>query len=246
MINNETVGLIIPCHNEEQGLKVLLPQVPAEIDDVLVIDNNSSDATAQVAKAHGARVIFELSPGYGQAYRAGFGATVTDIVVTLDGDGQYPIEQVPRLVRHFQQRQLDFLSATRFPLGHSPMSVTRQLGNTLLTATANVLFRKHLSDTQSGMWIFRPVLLPNITLTQAGMAFSEELKIKTIVAGYRFEETHIPYHHRRGTSKLLPMKDGLANLLYLFRLWWQSTPNRDPRKPQHQSKQTKPKGPTQN
>lgn len=218
MINGESVGLVIPCYNEEAGLRGLLSQVPAEIDDVMVVDNNSTDATAMVAAQFGVRVVHEIRPGYGQAYQAGLRHIQTDIVVTLDGDGQYPINEVPRLVRFFQDQKLEFLSACRFPLTSSSMSYTRRLGNWGLTTTTRWLFGVPIRDSQSGMWVFRRQLLERVHPRQPGMAFSEEFKVKVILAGLRFGETHIPYYERAGHSKLATFKDGWANMRYLWQL----------------------------
>ncbi len=218
MILGQTIGLVIPCHDEEAGLRQLLPQVPKEIDSILVVDNNSTDATAAVAQQSGARVITESRPGYGAAYQAGLAAASTDIIVTLDGDGQYPVADVPRLVNIFLERKLDFLSACRFPLPHGSMSPLRQVGNWLLTMATRILFGVGITDTQSGMWVFRRSLFDRIRPREAGMPFSEELKIKVIQAGLKFGEEHIAYQPRQGESKLAPFGDGWKNLTYLFRL----------------------------
>lgn len=218
MMSGHTIGLVIPCHNEAEGLQQLLPQVPKTVDTVLVVDNNSTDETAAVAKNLGATVIFEKEPGYGRAYQAGLAAITTDIVVTLDGDGQYPPQDIERLVRIFLERKLDFLSANRFPLKGQSMPALRQTGNHLLTAAARLLFDYRIEDTQSGMWIFWRKILETVKPTQPGMPFSEELKIKTLQAGFKFGEEHIVYLPRIGTSKLVPWKDGWENLQYLIQL----------------------------
>ncbi len=218
MIRGHTVGVVIPCHNEERGLAAMLPARPAEVDEVVVVDNNSTDRTAAIARAHGSRLVFESQPGYGRAYQAGFAAAQSDILVSLDGDGQYPLEDVPRLVRVFLERDLDFLSGCRFPLSEDSMTFTRKVGNTLLTMAARVLFGVRIADTQSGMWVFRRSLLEVIRPTQSGMPFSEEFKLKVVLAGLRFGEEHIAYHQREGTSTLLPLRDGWQNIRYLLRL----------------------------
>lgn len=218
MINGQTIGLVIPCHNEEAGLRQLLPLVPTEVDKVLIVDNNSTDATAAIAGQHGAPVIKEVRPGYGAAYQTGLTAIQTDIIVTLDGDGQYPVSDVPRLVGIFLEKGFDFLSACRFPLPAGSMPALRQVGNFLLTAVTQILFSVHIKDTQSGMWVFRRSLLQRIQAREPGMAFSEELKIKVMLAGLKFGEEHIVYQPRQGESKLAPFGDGWRILWYLVRL----------------------------
>jgi glycosyltransferase involved in cell wall biosynthesis len=65
------ISLVIPCHNEEQGLSTLLPRVPQEVDEIIVVDNNCSDQTAEVARSQGARVVAEPRRGYGRPIRPG-------------------------------------------------------------------------------------------------------------------------------------------------------------------------------
>lgn len=226
MINGYTVGIVIPCRNEEKGLAVLLPRRPEEVDEVIVVNNHSTDRTEDVARAHGARVVFESVPGYGKTYQTGFAAARSDILVSLDGDGQYPIEDVPRLVRLFLERKLDFLSGCRFPLAGGAMPFYRQIGNRALTAAAHVLFGVRIKDTQSGMWVFRRPLLAVVRPSERGMPFSQEFKLKVILTGLKFGEEHIVYSQREGTSTLRPLQDGWENLRSLFRLRFGSTPPR--------------------
>lgn len=221
MIDGKTVAVVIPCRNEAAGLAALLPARPPEVDDIIVVDNNSTDETVAVAKAHGARVVFEHRPGYGATFQAGFRAVTADIVVTMDGDAQYDIRDIPRLVRIFQARKLDVLSTNRFPLARGSMPAYRHIGNAALTATAWLIFGYAIRDTQSGMWVFSRSCLDRIGAREPGMAYSEEFKLKAVRAGLAFGETHIRYLPRVGDSKLVPFGDGWKNLVYLFRLRFQ-------------------------
>ena len=212
------VCLVIPCHNEEEGIRQVLSRVPSEVDDVVVVDNASTDQTAQVAAAGGARVVRETRRGYGAAYKAGLAAAQGDVVVTLDGDGTYPPEQIPRLVDVLEDRGWDFLSACRFPLSDSrAMGWSNQVGNRVLTLVTWLLFQTPIRDSQSGMWVFRRALLERLRLTSDGMAFSEEIKLEALLQGARFGEEHIPYGMREGEVKLQKWRDGWANLVFLVR-----------------------------
>lgn len=217
MIRGRTVGIVIPCFNEEEGLRTLFPRVPDGVDEIIVVNNNSTDKTEEVARAYGARVVFEAQPGYGRAYQAGFLEARSDMLVTMDGDGQYPIEDVPRLVGLLLDRDLDCLSGCRFPM-QGVMALHRRFGNRLLTGAANLLFGVKIRDTQSGMWVFRRPILAVIHPTQPSMPFSEEFKLKVVLAGLRFDEEPITYHHRKGESTLHPLKHGWENIRYLLRL----------------------------
>jgi len=218
MIAGKTITVVIPAHNEAEGLKVVLPAISREVDEVIVVDNASDDATADVARSFGATVVAESRRGYGRAYQTGFAAARGDIIVTLDGDGQYPAGDIPTLVHALVDRQLDFLSACRFPLAGESMPLLRQVGNHLLTFATRLLFGTAIKDTQSGMWIFERRILDTVHPTQIGMPFSEELKVKTLLAGLKFGEEHITYLPRVGESKLVPWHDGWENLKYLVKL----------------------------
>ena len=212
------ISLVIPCYNEEQGVREVMGRLPAIVDEVVVVDNNCTDRTAEVARSLGARVVAETRRGYGAAYKAGLAAARGDIVVTLDGDGTYPPEEIPRLVDLLLDRDWEFLSASRFPLAdRRAMSLTNRLGNRILTLATAILFGQPVRDSQSGMWVFLRPALERLRLTSDGMAFSEEIKLEALLRGLRFGEAHIPYGTRIGAVKLQRWRDGWANLTFLVR-----------------------------
>src|SRR5262252_1666142 len=98
MHRNLTISVVIPCYNEEDGVREVIGRMPPGIDEIVVVDNNCTDGTAAVATSLGARVVAEKVPGYGAAYKAGMKAATKDVIATLDGDGTYPPEDIPRLV----------------------------------------------------------------------------------------------------------------------------------------------------
>jgi glycosyltransferase involved in cell wall biosynthesis len=218
MLHDLTISVVIPCYNEEGGIREVLARIPKSVDEVVVVDNNCTDRTAEVATSMGARVVAEKTPGYGAAYKAGLAAARSDVIVTLDGDGTYPPEEIPRLVDQMIERRWDFLSASRFPLvDRNAMHLTNRLGNWVLTVAAAVLFFKPIRDSQSGMWVFRRTALGRMRLTSDGMAFSEEIKLEALLRGLKFGEGHIPYGERVGEVKLQKWRDGYQNLAFLVR-----------------------------
>lgn len=219
MLHGQSITLILPCYNEALGLPHVLEKVPACIDEVLVVDNNSTDETVQIALAAGARVVTATVQGYGAAYKVGFAACSTDLVVTLDGDGTYPVEAIEQLVTTLLETPLDFISACRFPL-QNPENMDRlsRIGNWGLTLAARVLFGYSLKDSQSGMWVFRRSALDKIRLESDGMPLSEEIKIEAIKRKLLFREVHIPYYLRFGEKKIRKFRDGFHNLWFLVYL----------------------------
>jgi dolichol-phosphate hexosyltransferase len=213
------ISVVIPCYNEEDGVRHTIGQLPSCVDEIVVVDNNSTDRTAEVARSLGARVVPEKRKGYGAAYQAGLPAATGDVIVTLDGDGTYPADQIPELVDFLVDRKLDFLSASRFPLKNPrAMNFSNKVGNGILTVGMAVLYGKPVRDSQSGMWIFRRSVYPKLRVTSDGMAFSEEIKIEAIRhREVRFGEYPIDYRPRVGEVKLDKWRDGFKNLFFLVK-----------------------------
>jgi len=219
MYKNLRVTVVIPCLNEEQGIQKVLNEVPTFVDEIIVVDNGSTDRTAEIARKMGARVISELHRGYGRAYKSGFAQATGDIIITLDGDHSYPVDALSYLIEAFMHCRVGFLSASRFPvLSDSAMSTKHKIGNHILSFVMSILFFRWIHDSQSGMWIFRRNALEKMRLTSDGMAFSEEIKIEAIIRReIGFREIFISYSQRVGEIKLMPWRDGFNNLMFLFR-----------------------------
>lgn len=232
-------SLVIPTLNESASIAFVLRTFRGAAEsanqrfffrnpiewEVLVVDGPSTDGTAEVARAEGARVIAEPRRGYGRAYRTGFAAATGEIIATVDGDASYPVEEVPWFVLDLLEHRLDFLTCDRLSyLDAKSMTTEHRIGNRVLNFALRAFFHSALQgaparvvrDSQSGMWIFRREILDRLRLTQDGMAFSEELKLEVLLRGLRFEETPIRYSERWGAPKLSSWRDGARNLFYLF------------------------------
>src|SRR5215471_16403688 len=181
MYKNQRITAVIPCLNEEAGIGSVLREVPPFVDEIIVVDNGSTDRTAAVAREMGALVVSELHRGYGRAYKSGFLRASGDIIVTLDGDHSYPVDALSYLIEAFLQSGVSFLSASRFPiLRQNSMSFKHNIGNRILSLAMSVLFLRWINDSQSGMWIFHRSALTKMKLRSDGMAFSEEIKIEAL------------------------------------------------------------------
>jgi len=219
MYREMKVSVVIPCYNEEAGVQHVIRSLPESVDEIVVVDNNSTDRTAEVAASLGATVVPEKRKGYGAAYKAGLPAVTGDITVTLDGDGSYPTEQIEEVVDYLVDTGLDFVSASRFPLQNpEAMTFTNKLGNMVLTVFMLLLFGRGIRDSQSGMWVYRTRVYSLMKLTSDGMPFSEEIKIEAIRnRRIRFGEYRVKYHQRIGEVKLEKWRDGFRNLFFLLK-----------------------------
>jgi len=219
MYKDRTITVIIPCLNEEQGIENVLRAMPGFVDEVIVVDNNSTDRTSEVAASLGAKVIREEVRGYGRSYKRGFTRATGDLIITLDGDHSYPVNAISYLIEAFLHLEVDFLNASRFPVGDPrAMSFRNKLGNLVLSLAMSVLYFRWVRDSQSGMWVFRRSILKEMKLESDGMAFSEEVKVEALRnPRIRFGEISILYSSRLGETKLNLWRDGFYNLAFLFK-----------------------------
>jgi glycosyltransferase involved in cell wall biosynthesis len=219
MYKGQRITVIIPCLNEEQGIEKILRAMPEFVDEVIVVDNNSTDRTAQVAQDLGAKVIREEVRGYGRSYKRGFAAATGDLIVTLDGDHSYPVDALSYLIEAFLHLDVDFLNASRFPVrDRTAMSLKHKLGNLALSVAMSMLYLRWVRDSQSGMWVLRRSIIDKMQLESDGMAFSEEIKIEALKnSRIRFGEISIQYSSRLGEIKLNPWRDGFYNLFFLVK-----------------------------
>jgi glycosyltransferase involved in cell wall biosynthesis len=219
MYKGDSITVIIPCLNEEEGIERVLRSMPDFVDQVIVVDNASTDRTSQVAASLGAQVIREDVRGYGRSYKRGFGVATGDVIVTLDGDHSYPVDAVSYLLEAFRHFDVDFLNASRFPVrDREAMSLKHHFGNLMLSLAMSILYFRWVRDSQSGMWVFRRSILKDMRLEADGMAFSEEIKIEALKnPRVRFGEISIMYTSRIGEKKLNPWRDGFQNLLFLVK-----------------------------
>ena len=218
------ISVVIPTLNEQFGIKKTISSIPrSQIRDelgyeleILVVDGNSSDSTAQVASKIGARVIIEKRRGYGRAYKTGFAASKGEIIVTIDADDTYPASQIPQYIRQLVQQDLDFITINRFAkMERNSMDFTRRSGNRLLALVLRLLYSINLKDSQSGMWIMKSRFLSQINIYSDEMSMSEEIKIIAFKF-FNSKEMDGTYFARTGSTKLDIIEDGWQNLKYLF------------------------------
>ncbi len=219
MYKGQSITVIIPCLNEEQGIEKVLRAMPEFVDEIIVVDNASTDRTSDVAAALGARVIREPVRGYGRSYKRGFNYASGDVIITLDGDQSYPADALSYLIEALLHLEVDFLNASRFPVrDRHAMSFKHKIGNLVLSFAMSLLFFRWVRDSQSGMWVFRRAILKEMKLESDGMSFSEEIKIEALRSPrIRFGEISIQYSSRLGEIKLNPWRDGFQNLAFLLK-----------------------------
>ena len=219
-----TLSIVIPALNEAENMRPVMDSIPferlAELGweaEVVVVDNGSTDGTGDIARSLGAKVVFQPDRGYGNAYKAGFGAAGGEVIATGDADCTYPFDTLPELLGILIGEELDFLTTDRLhPANRESMKNSHFVGNHVLSAVSRLLFGHGFRDSQSGMWVFRRHVWSGLDVRSPGMAFSQEIKNDAARAGFRVLEVPIEYRMRGGEVKLNAVADGLSNLAGLF------------------------------
>lgn len=219
-----TVSVVIPTLNESKGIGSVLENIrklkrrhPSLIREVIVVDGNSTDGTADIARSYGAKVVLEKRKGYGRAYRTGFARARGDLIATLDGDGSYDPAYIPKMLEVLEREDADFVSGDRLKLlQKESMPLFRNIGNSLISVGSNILFSTNIKDNQSGMWVFRKRLLNKLVLKEDGMPFSTEIKLETYKKG-KFVEIPVKFYEREGKRSTNALKQGYTIFKYLLK-----------------------------
>ena len=204
MRRGKRIGVVIPALDEEAAIGRVIDAVPGWVDEVVVVNNGSTDATASVARAHGARVVHENRRGYGVACRAGIDALdASEVVVFLDGDFSDRPEQMARLVDPIVEDRADFVLGNRVCEERDGHSMTRfqRMGNRLACGLINGLWRARYSDLGPFRAIRRSAL-QSLALRDRNFGWTVEMQIKAVRQGLRVQEVSTSYRHRIGHSKI--------------------------------------------
>jgi hypothetical protein len=218
------ISVVIPCLNEEEAVGAVVDQAFRGIEragrpgEVIVVDNASTDRSAEIAEAHGATVVTEGRRGYGNAYLTGLARARGEFVVMADADGTYPIEQLEPFVARLEQGD-DLVIGSRFDgeihRGAMPWT-NRYLGNPILTGMLNVLFGVKVSDAHCGMRAIRRDALPTLDLHSSGMELASEMVFKAYRRGLSVSEIPIEYFPRTGESKLRRSRDAWRHVRFML------------------------------
>lgn len=205
------VTLVIPAYNEEQAIAQTIAQVPTDLKrygEVLVVDDGSKDATYELAKKCGVRVIRHLkNKGKYFALETGINEARGHIIVTIDADCTYPAGDIHLLVKGILDGN-DLMVGSRFKGVIIGMPVLNRMGNMLLSQLASIVAHKKFTDAQSGFRAFRKDLFFRLNLKSKSLEMETEMTTKAVKYGFRMGEIPIHYKERVGKSKLNPMKDG--------------------------------------
>lgn len=226
------LSVVIPAYNEESGIaeiasRVLdiegaLSAVGVDTLELLVVDDGSSDNTVPIMQGIKERhtnvrlISHDKNLGYGAALKTGFGLAAGELVGFLDADGTYPPEYFPALCeKTFAGAEL--VIGSRMSGGESGMPVTRRIGNLFFASLLSLLSGQRVTDSASGMRVFKKGLLQRLYPLPDGLNLTPVMSTRAIHEGISVVEIPIPYSERLGSSKLSIVRDGS---LFLQSMVW--------------------------
>lgn len=220
-IPNTSVTALIPAFNAAQSLSKLLVQVKKHLPNVLVVDDGSTDNTAEAARQGGASVIrLERNRGKGNALRAGFKAVLesgSTAVLTLDADGQHDPERIPDFLK--------LVSPDALIVGYrearlKKMPFPRILSNQITSTMLSMLTGEKLRDSQSGYRLIGRNILSKVELETDHFETESELLLKAARLGYRPQFLPIPTCYDGERSFMRPALDTARFIRLLWRSFW--------------------------
>jgi len=230
------ITVLIPCYNEADGVGFVINGIPRQSlraagyeIEVIVIDNNSTDKTAKIASARGARVIHEPKKGKGNAIKTGFNAVSadSDYVVMIDGDNTYKTAEILRLIEPLQSGFCDAVMGSRLAgkMNVNSMKTFNRLGNWFFSALVRNFFKANITDTLTGYFAWRYEVIAKMRpfLVSDGFSIEMEMIAKQAKLGFETYSVPITYAPRVGSSTLRPIADGFKIFAMFSRqLFWQT------------------------
>jgi len=200
--------IVIPALNEAMTIADVITKAAGYSDDIVVVDGNSTDDTAVIARSLQATVIKDNGHGKGDAIRAVIPHLTRKITVFIDADGSHDPQDIPALVQPIIEGRADHVSGSRLTGGSSELhggfdECFRLMGSSFITACINNRFGVRLSESQNGFRAIRTDVLKSLGLQENITTIEQEMIIKTLKKGFRMAEVPSHEHKRKaGYSKI--------------------------------------------
>ena len=225
------VSVVFPTLNEVECIEQVLREIPAGVvDEVLVVDGHSTDGTAELVRKLGFRVIEQEGTGYGRAVAIGLKQAQGDVVIPVDADGSYNLQDVPRLVARLEEGYDVVLGSRYLPeSGSEDDTIIRYVGNKGFTFLLNLFFGLGISDSLFFYAAIRRSVFESIVVQSRGFEYCMEFIIRAHQAGFRL--TEIPSREKQriaGASKVHALRDGLRILWTMLQTLLRPEPRRQP------------------
>jgi glycosyltransferase involved in cell wall biosynthesis len=220
-LKSRKVAVLIPCLNEEQTIAKVIQDFREALPEaaIYVYDNNSSDRTALIAEAAGARVFREKRQGKGFVIASMFEDVEAELYVLVDGDDTYPAEKVHDLLAPLVDEQADMVVGTRLEeFGEQSFRPLHVFGNKLVVGLVNLIFKSKLKDIMSGYRAFNRDFVRKVPIVSRGFEVETEMTLQALHYDFVIAEVPVPYRKRPegSSSKLKTFSDGMKTLLTVF------------------------------
>jgi len=218
------ISVVMPCLNERETVTICVKKALDWLHaspyggEVVIVDNGSTDGSAELAEAAGARVVHEARRGYGAALRRGFTEARGNWLVMGDCDDTYDFSQLEALLAPLGQGY-DMVVGNRFAGGIAPGAMTsshRYLGTPAISFLLRVFTGLKVGDSQCGLRAFTREALDRLELTTDGMELASEMILKSARRGLNVADVPVPYGERLGEPKLNTLRDGWRHLRFLL------------------------------
>jgi glycosyltransferase involved in cell wall biosynthesis len=178
-MSTSRVVIAVPCHNTQSTIADVVTGAKKFVEEVIVIDDGSSDLTGNSARSAGAIVIHhEVNKGYGEAIKSCFKAALdnrADVLITIDGDGQHDPNDIPLILNSLIEDGVDLVIGSRSLAEWQEVPRYRRLGINIINFLWNFGLKVKVSDTQSGFRAYSKKAIENLTLSETGMSISIEI-----------------------------------------------------------------------
>jgi glycosyltransferase involved in cell wall biosynthesis len=202
--------LLLPAYNESRTIGRIIQEASLFVGRIIVVDDGSSDNTAEIAGAGSAMVLRHTrNLGKGRALRTGFDYAVQngyELIVTMDSDGQHNLMDLPRFFDRFRQTGADILIGERLE-GRSTMPLHRRLNNWLVSTVGSALCGQKVPDFQSGYRLIRAEVLKAVCLETERYETESEFLIQAGRLGFRIESTPIQVIYGNEISNVKPLRE---------------------------------------
>ena len=217
MTNKPDVTIIIPAHNEEEGITDVINGVKGLNTgyEIIVVDDGSTDNTYKLASETGVKVIrHPYNKGYGAALKTGIRNAETDIVLFMDADMQHKPSDIQKLIQYIGNYDMVVGARTK----KSKISLLRRPGKKVLGITANYLAGMKIPDLNSGFRALKKsVAMEFMHILPNTFSFSTTITLALINSGYSVKYVPIEAPERVGTSKIKPFRDGFNFIMLIIR-----------------------------
>jgi glycosyltransferase involved in cell wall biosynthesis len=218
------IAVLVPCYNEEAAVATVVTDFRKSLPTarIFVYDNNSSDRTAEIARAAGAEVRTERRKGKGHVVRRMFADVDADIYVLVDGDATYDATSAPRMIDSLISNHLDMVVGFRVDQAQAAYRTGHRTGNLMLTSFLTLVFGDSFKDILSGYRVFSRRFVKSFPVLSDGFEIETELSVHALELALPVTEIETPYYARPAGSfsKLNTWRDGfqiLGTILKLYR-----------------------------